>query len=99
MRWLLMPVLAIAAAGCNKDCCNKRGTTVPPPPGSFVGPPGPAPVLGPPVGAAPGGSPGSEILLPAAPPGTAPAPAPDAFSAPLAPSTSGFQTVPPNLSR
>jgi len=37
--------------------------------------------------------------MPGTPPGGAPAPAPDAFSAPLAPSTSGFQTVPPNLSR
>jgi hypothetical protein len=99
MRWLLLSLLAIAAAGCNKDCCNKRGTVVPPPPGTVVTPGGPTPVLGAPIGAAPGGPPSSEILLPSAPPGTTPAPAPDAFSAPLAPSTSGFQTILPNLSR
>jgi len=98
-RWLLLPVLATFAAGCSKDCCNKRGTAVPPPPGGVFVPGGPTPVLGAPVGAAPGAAPPSEILMPGTPPGGAPAPAPDAFSAPLAPSTSGFQTVPPNLSR
>lgn len=96
-RWLLLPGLAIVAAGCHKDCCNKRGTAVPPPPGSVIVPGGPTPVLGAPI-ATPGAPPSSEILMPTTPPG-APAPAPDAFSTPLAPSTSGFQTVPPNLSR
>jgi protein tyrosine phosphatase (PTP) superfamily phosphohydrolase (DUF442 family) len=97
-RWLLVPVLAIAAAGCHSNCCSKRGTTAAPPPGAVFMPGGPTPVLGPPIGAAPGAPP-SQILMPGSPPGVAPAPAPDAFSTPLAPSTSGFQTVPPNLSR
>src|SRR5437899_9007699 len=92
-------IALVAAAGCRQNCCSKRGTAVPAPAAGVYSPGGPTPLLGPPIGTAPGAPPASEILMPATPPGTAPAPAPDAFSSPLAPSTSGFQTVPPNLSR